>query len=152
MKQGSNQRFRNTMSCHSNRKTSGEHNYTVAYLQVSQMYPNIRQEFLTNLSSKKRRITLQICTNIFSTSILLKNEDYEEVEHGMQLQQILDYKYMVLSVFVNYTARKYRCVCPAQFWPPWRPNCAVVHFKTFQANTYHAATHSNDPYVCSYTI
>jgi hypothetical protein len=31
-------------------------------------------------------------------------------------------------------------------------NCAVVHFNTFQAHVYHAATCSNDPYVCSYTI
>jgi hypothetical protein len=30
--------------------------------------------------------------------------------------------------------------------------CAVVHFNIFQALIYHAAAHSNDPYVCSYTI
>ena len=53
MKQGSNQHFHKTMSCHYTGKTSGQHNYTVAYLQVSQMYPDIRQKFLTNLSSKK---------------------------------------------------------------------------------------------------
>jgi hypothetical protein len=41
------------------------------------MYPNIRQEFFTNLSSQKCKVTLQLLTNMFCTSILLKNEDYE---------------------------------------------------------------------------
>jgi hypothetical protein len=83
LKQGSNQHFHKTMSCHYTGNTSGQHNHTVDYLQVSQMYPNIRHEFLTNLSSKNCRVTLQICTNIFCTSILLKNEDYEGGEYGM---------------------------------------------------------------------
>jgi len=31
-------------------------------------------------------------------------------------------------------------------------NYAVVHFNIFRAHVYHGAAHSNDPYVCSYTI
>jgi hypothetical protein len=55
------------------------------------MYPNIRQEFFTNSLSKKCKIILQLLTNIFYTSILLKKILYifclmvEASDHGYVL-------------------------------------------------------------------
>lgn len=146
------------MSCHCTRNTSGQHNYTVAYLQVSQMYLNIRQEYFTNLSSKKFKVTLQLPTNIFCTSILLKNEDYKGGLSYIWLNMACDFnKFYVKNiwflVFLLIILQENTVLSVVHnFGRHGDQNCAVVYFNIFQTLMYHVAAHSNDPYVCSYTI
>jgi len=122
------------------------------------MYPNIRQEFFTNLSSKKCKVTLQLPTNIFCTSILLKNEDYEEELSYTWMNMACDFnKFYVTDigflVFSLIILQENTVVSVLHnFGRHGDQNRAVAHFNIFQTHMYHVAAHSNDPYVCSYTI
>ena len=122
------------------------------------MYPKIRQEFFPNLSSKKCKVTLQLPTNIFCTSILLKNKDYEGGLSYIWVNMACDFnKFSITNiwflVFLLIILQENTVVSVLHnFGRHGDQYYAVEYFNIFQTHMYHVAAHSNDPYVCSYTI